>query len=95
MSISNVFREPRRELTEQLVGAAVVGVLLLFDWRFALWFQASVNPADKEFRIVGLIVGLGCLALLSGLTVFTHFIGEQVCDSLQRRGLHLRPRVRQ
>ena len=88
MALSNVFREPRKELTEQAVGfAAIIGViggLALILWPIAAAIQ-HFEPAPKDSlpacMLVAtlLIVGSGMVILM--LTFFVHFIGEEICDS--------------
>lgn len=92
MALSNVFREPRKELTEQAVGfAAIIGVIgglaalaALILWPIAAAIQ-HFEPAPKDplpaCMLVAtlLIVGSGMVILM--LTFFVHFIGEEICDS--------------
>src|SRR3954463_6782832 len=98
MALTNIFREPRREITEQVVGAAlVVPAIVLCVWA-TVYFGGSVYacPALKESPCwIGAAVTLPAilLAIIIGLTVI-HGIGDAACNALQRRGLHLRPRVR-
>jgi len=100
MALSNIFNEPRREITETLVGL-VLAVLICV----ALYYGTSraIEPLGLEF--MGwpahiLVMCLGVLALaatfigsviLWGLAIFIHFIGEEICNSLEERGIHLRP----
>jgi hypothetical protein len=106
MALSNVFREPRRELTESAVGiaitVAVLGPVLGLDYLFGLWFYEFMGGAKAgpvgEGVLFGMLIG-AVVILVGGLVIFlgllvTHAIGEGVCNALQRRGVHLRPRVR-
>lgn len=98
MALSNIFREPRREITESVVGiAAVAFVLGGFAWldysiAVASWAQNGSHPNDFGDYLVGatFLLILGGIAL-GILTVMTHAIGEGICNSLARRGLELRP----
>lgn len=105
MALSNVFREPRREITETLVGVGVVvlPVTLFFflDYHFAVWLFAQTAKADGTGGIplfAGMVLGtVGSVmggVLTAMLSVLVHAIGEDVCDALQRGGIHLRPRER-
>lgn len=95
MALSNLHREPRREITESVVGITVFAILVLADYRFAVWFQALVGGPPGELpmpiaMILGLIFGLAILATV----YFTHFLGEIVCRWLRNMGLEVRPKDR-
>lgn len=95
MALSNIFREPRREITESVMGIAIFLALLWPDYRFALWFQDLTGGPERGVPVImglfaGATAGAACVALL----FFTHFVGEEVCEWLDDRGLRLRPRNR-
>lgn len=95
MAIGNMLREPRREITESLVGLAIVAVPVWADYRFAVWLQRATGdcpwPAGMLLGLLGAII----VFVATGLVVFgTHALGETVCNALQRKGVHLRPRQR-
>lgn len=97
MALSNAFKEPRREITETLVGAAaVVGPLAVFaglSYLIALW----IAPPDKPFLLSVILTGILIMLvvfIVSGTLFVAHEIGEDVCNALQKRGIHLRPRQR-
>ena len=107
MALSNIFREPRREIIETLVGVGVIilGACLVFypDYRFGLWFNAhcvsdSSGPHDVLGIGLGMFFGLGAPILgflvLTLIAVAIHAVGESLCDALDRRGLRLRPTQR-
>src|SRR6185295_6238663 len=103
MALSNIFREPRREITESAVGIGVFALLYAAPGTvFAMWLGPYIAGGD---------CGITCSAILAGLVIWpvfltatvlssaavlfvTHEIGEELCDSLERRGVHLRPRNR-
>lgn len=100
MALSNILREPRREITESVVGLAIFGGLILADYKFGVWLQAEAGyetlsngltkynvpwPAGMYFGLIGIIGIIGVLLL-------THALGDAICNSLQRNGIHLRPR---
>ena len=96
MALSNMLREPRREITETVVGlAAIVGFCFL-DYPFAIWFQEATGglPHGGCPWPLGLFVGAIVLVLVLGLAIFVHFVGEEICDALARRGAELRPKQR-
>ena len=103
MALSNIFREPRREITESIVGLIVaIGPVTAFCiadyygavWASVAWFDGTTSTfwgcaiVLIPMCIFG-IVFFGWLAL-----ILTHAIGDDVCDALEERGLQLRPRDR-
>jgi len=90
MSLSNIAREPRRELTESGVGIALA-VFILATWFGLAWWLASFSSVAGAFPVSLVLILLGALILFLFL-VLTHGIGEKVCDALERRGYHLRPK---
>jgi H+/Cl- antiporter ClcA len=98
MALSNIFREPRREITETVVGIAVVAVLLGADYFAARELQKIPGWSDCPL-LVAMVLIPGAIAMGWGLGLFrlpqiAHAIGEDACEALQRHGIHLRPRNR-
>lgn len=102
MALSNIFKEPRREITESAVGIGVVFGALWADYAFAVWLQdvaGYVQYADgtrwnKIHWVFGMLLGPAVAVLAFALLWLTHEIGDGLCNALQARGIHLRPRVR-
>lgn len=106
MALSNMLREPRREITESVVGIAVVGGILgplcWADYRLAVAWEISAGYSSNgaaympwlAAMIVLFMAGLVGLGVLSILIVAAHALGDRICDALQRRGVHLRPKQR-
>lgn len=97
MALSNIFREPRREITESVIGIAAFGGFLFFDSYFARWFHdvtGSVNPHNACPIPIGYVVGIFAFVLLLLIVFLTHLLGEGLCDFMANRGLELRPRNR-
>lgn len=97
MALSNIFQEPRREIIETLVGIGIVAVFLYPDYLFGRWLQtiSSAPPNDHGLPIpIGMVIGVVVLVLSFLLFVMIHFLGEETCDFLARRGLNLRPKDR-
>lgn len=95
MALSNILNEPRREITETLIGLVPIVALLYCDYRFALWFQAFTGGPEKGCPWPGgLLIGL--LIFMFGLLLLLaiHFVGEEICDALANRGFDPRPKVR-
>jgi hypothetical protein len=90
MALSNIFREPRREITESAVGIGIVAVLAWADYQFAQW----VCAADDSPRVLGMMLGAAIFMIACGILIITHALGDAVCNSLETRGIHLRPRNR-
>jgi hypothetical protein len=95
MALSNIFREPRREITESVVGIAAVGVFVGADYGLALLLHDGDKSLDLPacMAIVAVVVIVCCSALYAALQA-THAIGDSICNALQARGIHLRPRQR-
>lgn len=95
MALTNVFREPRRELTESAVGLGIFSVYLFLDYQFSIWFQAATIDGNGGCPWgLGMLIGL-ILTMISILVLFaTHEFGDFVCNSLARHGLELRPKNR-
>ena len=102
MALSNILREPRREITESAVGitamVAVLGIPIWLDYQFALWLQEVDHGCPLP---LGMFAGVLCLIGAVLLFLFgwlmlhvTHEIGDSICTAFQRRGIHLRPRQR-
>lgn len=94
MALSNIFREPRREITESVVGivsfVGVVGGILYANYLVvtALGATKTVDLVFGSFFMI--FVDMALIALL----FLTHAIGDGICNVLQDRGIHLRPRNR-
>lgn len=98
MALSNIFVEPRREITETIVGVVFVGLVGWGDWyiNFRLVTDPTTHTSD---RVVGLIfapIGLIVLVLalvLAALAV--HGIGDLLCGLAKSlTGLDPRPKRR-
>lgn len=103
MALSNILREPRREITESSIGVLMVMAIGLAPiwgaWRFAVWFQLVSGGVDHGCpRGLGLVIGILAEVLAFGIAsiflLFTHAIGEDVCDAMARRGFDPRPKDR-
>jgi hypothetical protein len=94
MALSNIFREPRREITEQLIGAVVVLGYGYADYRFGRWVEVTTlgHQRDFDLLIVSMLGGVLGTIVIGGLILYMHWIGEGICDRLARRGLELRPK---
>jgi hypothetical protein len=98
MALSNIFREPRREITETGIGLAIVAVPGAADFCFGLWVHREYPPNTLSDGMVSglvLLVGIGILMFLCAcLLRVSHALGEAICDKLEGVGIHLRPRQR-
>lgn len=95
MALSNIRKEPRREITESLVGITVLLLLIFFDHPAAVWFHEVTGGCPVP---LGMILVPIALILLIGVTYLflwsTHALGELVCGTLATFGLELRPKRR-
>ncbi len=96
MALSNIFREPRREITESAVGLIVFAAMLATGWFSSLWTWRSLGwPLNEWYCFIG--VGLGAVVMIVvawTIIEFTHDLGDAICNGFERGGIHLRPRVR-
>lgn len=101
MALSNILREPRREITESIVGVALVALVMWADYAFAIWLQDGTNAVTNGAGVpwpagmlIGAILAIVVPLLMVILLFFTHALGDGVCNALQAAGVHLRPRQR-
>lgn len=95
MALSNIFREPKRELIESAIGICLFACGLWVDYHFACWFHDATSGVQGGCPVpLGMVIGIILLAVTWLALLFTHFIGELICDSLALRGLELRPKNR-
>jgi uncharacterized membrane protein YdfJ with MMPL/SSD domain len=99
MALSNIRNEPQREITESILGVAVVAGVILLDYLLALVFSRITAGIDGGCPVhVGIVLVPIILALIffggMGFLYGTHALGEAICNSLADRGLELRPRDR-
>lgn len=110
MALSNIFREPRREITESVIGVAVTGVvvggLVYWDYQLAAAYVAeypdnSIIDIMGRYALQGVLILviiavtaalIGCL--LCGIALFTHALGDGICNLMARVGFDPRPKVR-
>ena len=101
MALSNMLREPRREITETVVGVTALGGVLTAiavpAWYLGTWlYSLDHSPlAPFGFYLV-MAVFLIAASFLMGCAFFAmaHALGDAVCTALQSRGIHLRPKQR-
>jgi hypothetical protein len=94
MALSNILREPRREITETLFGMGALAIPILADVYFAVWFHKFTGPNNACPIPVGMIIGILFFAFTGILLLISHVFGEWICDSLADRGLDPRPKQR-
>lgn len=95
MALSNIFNEPRREITESLIGI----VCLIPVGISAYWIACRIVEADDKLPFpAALLMGfLLTAAWIISLIMFifaTHILGDKVCNLFQTGRIHLRPRER-
>ncbi len=95
MALSNIFREPRREITESVVGIAAIGLALAPSYWVAGWLSQMDQTIPMPVAILFgfILVGMAYLVVAIFLAI-THGVGDAICDTLDRRGIRLRPRQR-
>lgn len=91
MALSNMLREPRREIIETLIGGTILCMVVYICYFFAInWPILSIKYVWDLLANMGIWFVIGGLVWL--FLIFIHFIGEEICDSLQRNGIRIRPR---
>lgn len=97
MALSNMLREPRREITETLLGIIVLIPAAWIDYHLALWIQSQSYHGDVPLILClvfsTILMGAGIAASIV-LAVFTHWVGERACAWLNVIGIEIRPRDR-
>lgn len=95
MALSNIFVEPRREITESVVGVLIAAAVLVPDYRICEWLLSRSHAADDRVLVIPMmLLGLIVLGFAVACVFFLHFIGETTCDWFAERGLRLRPKTR-
>ena len=101
MALSNIFREPRREITEQVFGTAAVGIPIAFVWWASgqapagFYGAGAAGYAERGLMMLAIMLaGVVGLFAVVGLSLFVHSVGEDICGALARHGADPRPRQR-
>ena len=94
MALTNILREPRRELTEQTFGFLAIGGFvaldLLIGTGFCLLLHGTVHVGKGEFTACCL-VGVFIIFALAATVFIMHIIGEGICNAMARSGYDPRP----
>lgn len=99
MALSNMRREPRRELTESGLGILAFGAFVAADFMVCRAIVPYYNvPYAPPWwvAIVALMILVGLLGpiLFMGFLYLTHEVGEVVCGWMADLGYDPRPRNR-
>ncbi len=79
MALSNIFRNPKQEITETVIGFIIFAIVVVPDYFFATHVTQTL-PDDGPPFFVWMIVGfLGQTAIFFGVWAI-HAIGETACD---------------
>ena len=110
MALNNIHREPRREITESLVGTLVVLVLSIPAYLVATFLRPLEFDASflRDWPITTFLLTFAEGVLFLAITIFMivpaiyflflyvpHTFGEFVCDELAKFGKELRPNPRE
>lgn len=95
MALSNLRKEPRREITEHVLGLVVGGGVLWLDY-FVCSHAETKYTADFVFIMFILPIFALLVLFLVGMVLgpLVHLVGELVCDGLAKLGLDPRPKDR-
>jgi hypothetical protein len=101
MALSNIFREPHREITETAIGVMAFLPAIVLDYTLSSWISQATydaNPHDYIPLPIAMFLIAIVLPIAAGLIILAavgiHATGEGICNSLERSGVHLRPRRR-
>ena len=97
MALSNILKEPRRELTETVVGIVGVIPFCYLDYKLAkvivnstVWVSSGLPPFPLVMLLAALMLFAGTLIIVIA-THAIHGLGNTICNKLDRIGLRLRP----
>lgn len=97
MALSNILREPRRELIEQGFGvvalAAIVVVNVSVAIAMCLLFDGTVHVSSREF-VAADLTGVVATGILIVILLAIHALGESVCEAMARHDRDPRPTQR-
>lgn len=97
MALTNILREPRRELIEQGMGAvAIIGLVtinLTVAATMCLLIDGTILVPLDEFAAADFLGILATVAFIA-LLFFMHALGEGVCNVMAQRGRDPRPKRR-
>lgn len=100
MALSNMVKEPRREIIETIVGLGLFSLFVFADYWFAVWFSyvtSWIGSNGLQYDIpwpVGMLVGIIGLIIAIPIIVFIHFIGDEMCNGMRNLGYDPRPTKR-
>ncbi len=95
MALSNMRREPQREITESVIGLVIFGGAIGVDYYAARCIFDMDTTIDVVMGMIMVpVFAIAAFSIIMLLLFFTHIIGDEVCNVLQKRGIHLRPRNR-
>lgn len=96
MALSNIFREPRREITETAMGLIPFGaaaILMVVNYYVSCWLVGGKNVKGSDVGFCMFLLTAATI-IIGFIVVFVHWAGEEVCDFLEKRGIQIRPRQR-
>lgn len=108
MALSNIWKEPGREISEQAAGVFFFIFILGFDFLGGLWFQYYTGGPKEPFPIqdnghfcpwpLGMVLVPIVLVIGGGILTFAwyglHALGESVCARMAALGIDPRPKIR-
>jgi hypothetical protein len=94
MALFNIFNEPRREITESVVGiicvSGIIGPIVFLGYCIAPALEGPGVPFILAWASSLIIV---CFALIMMYIILQiiHVAGEYLCDRLEKNGMQIRP----
>jgi cation transporter-like permease len=93
MALTNIFREPRREITETMVGLAAVTALCIAGLKFRQFAFPDLRENLVGCAIAGIIMIIVLSVIAMGLIVALHSVGDAICKKGQIIGIRILTRI--
>lgn len=98
MALSNIKKEPRREITESTLGIVAVVGLVFLDYKASSFLSnLTKSTANGEIFLIMITIPLLLIvvaAISVGFLYFTHFVGEEICAMMAKLNIDPRPKQR-
>jgi hypothetical protein len=94
MALTNIITEPRREITETVIGIAAVGGYVAANYATARWLRPWFYPFRDDPLLIVMIAILVLTIVAVFLLFLVHAVGESISNWLGRQGHDPRPAQR-
>lgn len=94
MALSNILKEPRREIIETIIGGVIFGGFMWGDYAVTNAMHPRDFPDQALMMLFFPIFALAVAAALVFVIMFIHGLGNVICDIMKEMGLDPRPKQR-